>query len=278
MEQFELKLKTVEGNEGNKCLYPTRLDTYGRGCQHDCSYCYAKSLLDFRKFWNPQNPSVTDTQQIMKEIRKIHKGEIVRMGGMTDCFQPVERIHRATYRALKLLNRHKRPYLIVTKSALVADDEYMEIMDKELAHIQITVTSTDDELAKTYEKASVPSERIKAIKKLQAAGFDVQLRLSPFIPQFIDFDILNNLGIDKICIEFLRVNSWIEKWFDIDYNEYTVKQNGYRHLPLKTKQKYIENITGFKEKTVCEDETEAYEYWKYHYNHNKDDCCNLRRS
>ena len=150
-------------------------------------------------------------------------------------------------------------------------------MDRELAHIQITVTTTDDELSKTYEKASVPSERIKAIKKLQEAGFDVQLRLSPFIPEYIDFNILNNLGIDKICIEFLRVNTWIEKWFDIDYSEYTLKSNGYKHMPLSRKKYYISMITGFKEMTVCEDEDEAYTYWKEHFNHNKDDCCNLRK-
>lgn len=41
---------TVEGGEGQKCHYPTRLDTYGCGCSHDCKYCYAKSLLDFRGF------------------------------------------------------------------------------------------------------------------------------------------------------------------------------------------------------------------------------------
>lgn len=29
--------------------------------------------------------------------------------------------------------------------------------------------------------------------------------------------------------------------------------------------------------TVCEDETEAYEYWKEHFNFNKEDCCNLRK-
>ena len=28
-------LKTVEGNEGSKCHYPTRLDTYGCGCGHN---------------------------------------------------------------------------------------------------------------------------------------------------------------------------------------------------------------------------------------------------
>ena len=42
------------------------------------------------------------------------------------------------------------------------------------------------------------------------------------------------------------------------------------------KIEYIKNITGFKEMTVCEDESEAYEYWKNNFNHNPNDCCNLR--
>ena len=276
-KEFKSFLKTVGGNEGSKCHYPTRLDTYGCGCSHDCKYCYAKSLLEFRNLWNPLNPSVADIEKIKKAVAKLPEDTpAIRLGGMTDCFQPIEKIHKITYETIKALNEKKIPYLIVTKSALVADDEYMAILDKELAHIQITVTTTDDELSKTYEKANIPSERIKAIEKLQENGFDVCLRLSPFIPEYIDLDILNNVKCDKILIEFLRVNSWIRKWFDIDYSEYTVKHGGYQHLPLETKKKYLDGITGFKEMSVCEDETEAYEYWKKNFNHNPDDCCNLR--
>lgn len=60
---------------------------------------------------------------------------------MTDCFQPLERIHRNTYKLIRLLNKRRIEYLIVTKSAMVADDEYIDIYDKELAHFQITVTN-----------------------------------------------------------------------------------------------------------------------------------------
>jgi len=81
---------------------------------------------------------------------------------------------------------------------------------------------------------------------------------------------------DKILVEFLRVNTWIKKWFDLDYSEYTVKQSGYLHLPLEKKKEYISRIIGFKEMTVCDDETEAYKYWQKHFNYNPDDCCNLR--
>lgn len=279
MTEFKSFLKTVGGNEGGKCHYPTRLDTYGCGCSHDCSYCYAKSLLDFRNLWNPDKPSVANIAKIRKAIARLPQDiPPIRLGGMTDCFQPIEKTNRVTLETIKALNERGIEYLIVTKSSIVADDEYIAVLDKNLAHIQVTVTTTNDELSKTYEKASVPSERIKAIEKLQSLGYDVQLRLSPFIPEYVDFDILNSVKCDKICIEFLRVNTWIRKWFDLDYSEYVVKQGGYCHLPLERKIEHINKITGFKEMTVCEDEDRAYEYWQNNFNHNPNDCCNLRNS
>jgi DNA repair photolyase len=57
--------------------------------------------------------------------------------------------------------------LIITKSDLIADDEYIKVLDKDLAHIQITLTTTDDNLALKYESATPPSKRIEAIEKLQ---------------------------------------------------------------------------------------------------------------
>ena len=128
-----------------------------------------------------------------------------------------------------------------------------------------------------YEKAPLPSKRIKAVEKLYENGFDVQIRLSPYIPNFVNLDILANIKCDKLLVEFLRVNSWIEKWFGkyIDLNEYIVKQSGYKHLPLEKKKELISKIYGFKEISVCEDESEAYEYWKNKFNPQIDDCCNL---
>lgn len=280
MKSFSLFYKEVEGNEGNKCKYPTRLDTYGCGCQHDCKYCYAKSLLDFRNLWDPNKPVVANMKDTRNAIRKAKKNniKILRLGGMTDCFQPIELKYRATYQTIKLLNKYRIGYLIVTKSHLVANDEYIDIYDKDLCHIQITTTCLDDELYKKldYEKASLPSKRIEAIKKLQDKGFDVAIRLSPLIPEYIDFDKLNNLGINKAIVEFLRVNSWIKKWFNIDYSKHTIKENSYEHLPLEYKKEIISKIK-ISNISVCEDVTSHYEYWKNNYNPNKDDCCNLSK-
>ena len=35
--EYKSFYKSVGGNEGEKCNYPTRLDLYGKGCYHDCS-------------------------------------------------------------------------------------------------------------------------------------------------------------------------------------------------------------------------------------------------
>lgn len=278
MKEYQSFMKTVGGNEGGKCKYPSRLDTYGCGCSHDCDYCYARSLLEFRGLWNPKEPAVADINKIRKKLDKVAPGTILRLGGMTDCFQPIEATLHVTYQTIIELNKRGIGYLIVTKSALIADDAYIEILDRNLAHIQITITATDDQKALEYEKASPISKRIQAIEKLQEHGFDVSVRLSPFIPEYIDYDVLNAIRCDKILVEFLRSNGFIRKTFPIDYSKYTVKQSGYWHLPLEEKIKLLENITGFKELTVCEDETEAYEYWKKSANPNPDDCCNLRLS
>ena len=241
--------------------------------------CYAKSLLDFRNLWDFQNPSVADINKIRNKIKKLPEGmPAIRLGGMTDCFQPLELEHRVTYETIKALNEKNQPYLIVTKSDIVGYDEYIELMKPELAHIQVTITCFDDDLYHklAYEKACPPSQRIKAVEKLYDKGFDVQVRLSPFIPEFVDFDKLANIRCDKLLVEFLRVNTWIKKWFNIDFSPYIIHHSGYNHLPLEVKQKWISKIHGFKEITVCEDEDEAYKYWNSQFNPNPNDCCNLR--
>ena len=274
--EFKSFYKEVGGNEGSKCNYTTRLDTYGCGCEHDCKYCYAKSLLSFRNLWNALDPAVANINEIEKVVKKIKKGSIIRLGGMTDCFQPIELKHRVTYKTIQLLNKYNIGYLIVTKSHIVANDEYLKLFRKDLAHIQITVTTLNDDLSLTYEKASVPSKRIEAIKKLQDEGFDVAIRLSPIIEEYMDFNKLNSLGINKAIVEFLRVNTWIKKWFDIDYSKYVLKQSGYRFLRLNDKKRIIEKIK-IPEISVCEDYSPHYKYWEVNVNHNRNDCCNLRR-
>lgn len=195
----------------------------------------------------------------------------------------LEEKNRITYHTIEALNEMGIGYLIVTKSPLVADDKYIEIMDKKLAHIQVSVTSTDNGISKRIEPgAALPMERINAIEKLQRLGFDVQIRLSPYIPELIDISTINAIRCDKILVEFLRVNSWIEKWISntslgIDLEPYNEYPSGYKHLSLDNKIQLLNAVDrNSHQVSVCEDVEEHWNYWRDNVNADKDDCCNLR--
>lgn len=266
--EFKSFLKTVEGNEANHCGYTTRLDLYGCGCAHDCAYCYAKSLLSFRGLWNPSDPRVANIEKVERKIRRMEPDSMVRLGGMTDCFQPIEQERRNTLNAIRLLQKFGVGYLAVTKSDMILD--YLDELDPKLAHVQVSITWLP------WENAPETERRIHAVEVLQREGINVAVRLSPYIPGYVDFDRLNRIECDKIVVEFLRVNHWIEKWLPIDTSAYTVRHAGYRHLPLDEKVKHLKGID-FPQLTVCEDVTEHYEYWRDNVNFNPKDCCNLRR-
>lgn len=281
MAEFLSFYKTVKSKGCEMCPYLTRLDTYGRGCQHNCSYCYAKSLLNFRGLWNSEEPAVADIEKIRRRIKHIKPGTIVRLGGMTDCLQPIEAKYGVTRATIAMLNRAGVGYLIVTKSHLIATDKYLRLLDPKLAHVQISVTNTDDNAAFEYEKCSLTSKRLEAVSKLQDADIDVQLRLSPYIPGFIDPNIISAYGVRRCLVEFLRVNHWIKKWLEgtVDLSPYTLKEGAYRHLPLETKIKelnWLRDRLPDVEFTVGDDLVEHWQYWRDNVNPNPNDCCNLR--
>lgn len=269
--------KTVGGGEGDKCYYPTRLDTYGKGCFYDCKYCYSKQLLDFRGLWHPDDVSVAPLKEIAKVVSwKLREGDVVRLGGMTDCLQPIEGIYRNTYKTIRYLNRRKVHYLIVTKSNLLLREDYIDVMNKKYAHIQVSVPSTDDEVLNATDNAPSFEVRKEVIEKLYDNGFDVSLRLSPFLFDTCDYDLINEINVDKCLVEFLRIKPSMFKLMEgyINPEDYKHKEGGYRHLSLDKKLHELAQLD-FKELTVCDDVQEHYDYFKENFNYNADDCCNL---
>ena len=276
-KEFTNFCTTVVGEWGNRCMYPIRLDLYDNGCIHNCRYCYARAIHIRYKRWNTLNPSVADIAKVERKIQKLPPGSIVRLGGMTDNFQPIEMKYKITLETIKLLNKYGIRYMIVTKSPLVSYPPYLNAMDKDLAHIQISVTSLDLHLKRLIENTLPPDQLVHAIYTLQNKSFDVAIRLSPLIEEYMDFDELNKLGIDKCIVEFLRVNAWMRGLPLINYSKYTYKHKNYLHLPLEEKLRIISKIK-IPNITVCEKVPRHHDHWMADFNPNKADCCNLRIS
>lgn len=248
VDEFKSFLKLPGGGEIKRCYYPFKLDTYGKGCSNNCVYCYARSVLHFRKLWDAEAPSVADFQKIEVLISKSLEGKgkfakqfkdriPLRLGGMTDCFSDAEKTHRVTLRLLQLLKKYDYPYLILTKNALVAEPEYLEAMNPELGYIQFSITTPFDDVAKVFEKgASSTTERLKAMRTLTDKGFYTAGRINPmwpthtdgfncgkrtFLPErtksfrYFDWNLINMLadaGCKTVIAGFLRLSSWNLRW------------------------------------------------------------------
>lgn len=273
MSEYKSFIKTVGGGEGSRCNYPTRLDMYGKGCQHNCQYCYARSLLSFRGLWDADAPSMADKEKVKRRLDKVPAGSFLRLGGMTDPFQPMESEYHLTEWLINELNERGINYLIVTKSSTVAD---CDIISPKLGHVQISVTSTGDLAPIDFERASSPEERLESAQKLYERGIDTQIRLSPYIPEYVDLDAILKSPVEKVLVEFLRVNTFIKRTFpSMDFSGWCVRSGNYQHLLLDTKLRMLKPLIGKKRLTICEDHPIHYEYFKKHINANPDDCCDL---
>jgi DNA repair photolyase len=188
----------ISRNESPDIPFTQSINPY-RGCEHGCVYCYARPThaylglspgLDFetKLFAKPDAAKL-----LAGELRKPgYKPLSIALGTNTDPYQPVEREHRITRQILETLRDFSHPFSIVTKSALVLRDlDIIAPMAKRnLAHVFISVTTLDRELARTMEpRASTPQRRLDAIRGLVQAGVKVGVMAAPMIPALNDAEL-----------------------------------------------------------------------------------------
>jgi DNA repair photolyase len=170
-----------------------------RGCEHGCIYCYARPShpyvghsagLDFEtKIFAKTNAA----EALARELSAPgYEPRTIAIGTNTDPYQPVERRLRIMREILEVLARADHPVGIVTKSALVLRD--LDILapmaQKGLVKVALSVTTLDPALARKMEpRASTPSLRLDALRRLAEAGVPTAVMVAPIIPGLTDYEI-----------------------------------------------------------------------------------------
>jgi DNA repair photolyase len=193
-------MKLLEAQDCAQCFHRFEIDTYGRGCVHNCAYCYAKGALSIRRYWNEPVPFPIDIAAIRNifatvfetlkpsKFRHILEHRVpLRLGSMSDAFMWMDKKYRVTLELLKILRFYHYPYLIFTRSDLVADEEYLRAMDPHLASVQMSLSSINRELTRQIEPgAPAPSKRLQALQTLAEHGFWTTVRINPLFPIYPD--------------------------------------------------------------------------------------------
>jgi len=99
----------------------------------------------------------------------------------------MDKKYKVTHELLKILRYYRYPYIIVTRSDLVSHDEYLNVLDPDLASVQLSIPSLNDDLNKKIEPGAPSAKRrLKAIEKLTHNGFWTTTRINPLFPIFPD--------------------------------------------------------------------------------------------
>lgn len=120
----------------------------------------------------------------------VQRGETIVLGTATDPYQPAERLFRVTRGVLEVLAEAKGLKLvIITKSPLITRDLdlLVRIAQRSTLTVHLSLITLDRELARRIEpRAPTPESRLRALRRLSAAGIEAGVNIMPVLPGVTD--------------------------------------------------------------------------------------------
>ena len=188
--------------ESRTILSPKNGMNLYRGCQHGCIYCDSRSRcyhMDHR--FEDVAVKANGVELLELALKRKRRPCMIGTGSMSDPYTPLEAELGLTRKALEVIERHGCGISLLTKSDLVLRD--LDILSRihrrSKAVVQMTLTTTDDELCKLIEPGVCPtSRRVEVLKEFQRAGIPSVVWLCPILPWLNDTEE-NIRGIVENC-------------------------------------------------------------------------------
>jgi DNA repair photolyase len=193
-------------------VYPYVINPY-TGCQHACSYCYARFMKRFSGHQEPWGAFVdvkaNAADLLRSEITKKAKSR-VWVSGVCDPYQPLEARYRLTRQCLEILVQHGWPVVVQTRSPMVIRD--IDILKAATdVEVGLSVTTADDRIRRVFEPhAPSIDERLSALAELHQAGIRTYAMIAPMLPGAEGLGALLSGKIDYLLID--RMNYHHADW------------------------------------------------------------------
>lgn len=199
-------------------IYPYVINPYV-GCQHGCSYCYARFMKKFTGHKEPWGTfvdvKINAADLLRKEIGKKRKAD-VWISGVCDPYQPLERKYELTRQCLQILIREEWPVVIQTRSPLILRD--IDIL-KEARNVEVgfSIPTADDDIRTLFEPGAPPiPERLEALTELHGLGVRTYAMIAPILPGAEKLVELLAGAVDYILVDRMNYH----------YADYIYRQHG----------------------------------------------------
>ena len=226
----------ISTNNSPDVPFELSLNPY-RGCEHGCSYCYARPTHEFLGFsagldFETRIMVKEEAASLLRRRLESPKWEpkVLAMSGVTDPYQPVERRLQITRGCLEVLAEMRHPVGLITKNPMIVRDLDLlaELASHQAASAAISITTLDPQLsAKMEPRAGHPRRRLEAVRKLSDAGVPVGVMVAPVVPGLNDHEVPKVVeaaaasGADFVGFIMLRLpgavegvfESWLEQHF-----------------------------------------------------------------
>lgn len=219
------------------------------GCEFGCSYCYARDThrwaiqrardagrLDADPVWDRLSPGELFEQRILVKrdaaaiLRRTLQPKVIGttdivIGTATDCYQPAERRFGITRTVLETLLEWRGLRLgIITKSPLITRDLELlvALAAQHTLRIHLSLASTDPVIIRKLEpRTPLPHARLRALRKLVAAGLTAELLVAPVVPLLTDsraslarlFAAARDAGASRVHVAPLRLGAAARRQF-----------------------------------------------------------------
>jgi DNA repair photolyase len=208
-----------------------------QGCEHGCSYCYARPTheywgfsagIDFeRKIMVKKNAS----ELLEKFFRKRNYiPKTIMLSGNTDCYQPIERELKITRKILEVCLAYRHPVSILSKNALVLRDLdlFIKMNELNLISVALSIPTMNEDLRRKMEpRTSSAIKKLEALKILKENNIPTGAMIAPIIPGLNSDETLkiikkiSETGADWFGYTLIRLNDTVEpvfvKWLETSF-------------------------------------------------------------
>ena len=201
-------------------VYPYVINPY-TGCEHNCSYCYARFMKRFtghREAWGQfVDVKINAPELLSKELTR-KKRDRVWISGVCDPYQPVEEKYQLSRQCLELLAQANWPATIQTRSPLVLRDlDILKIGDE--FEVGFSITTADDQIRRLFEPLALSIDnRINALDELHLAGIKTFVMIAPMLPGSEDLPSLLAGKTDKVILDRMNYHhaDWVYRRFGLE--------------------------------------------------------------
>lgn len=192
------------------------------GCEHGCTYCYARYMKKFtghREQWGRfVDVKINAPTLLQRELQKRRVGR-VWISGVCDPYQPIEKKYELTKKCLEILAKRYRPVTVQTKSSLVLRDT--ELLRK-FGYIEVglTITTAEEDIRKIFEPNSPTiKERVETLEKLHSAGVKTYAMIAPMLPKAEGLVTELSGKVDYVLIDRMNYHyaDWVYRKFGLEY-------------------------------------------------------------